>query len=52
MGSRSFQLKEIDPQARWSRSRRYKFSNLTKVEFGGGYEDALARVSADDESAE
>lgn len=52
MGTRSFQLKEIDPQARWSRSRRYKFSNLTKVDFGGGYEDSLARVAAESDNAE
>jgi hypothetical protein len=52
MGNHSFQLKEIDTKARWSRSRRYKFSDLTKVDFGGGYEDALVRVSADDEAKE
>ncbi len=41
----SFGLKEIDPEARWNRSRSYNFDNLTKVDFGGGYEDALARLA-------
>jgi len=43
---RTFGLKEIDPDARWNRSRSYKFKDLTKVDFGGGYEDALARLAA------
>jgi hypothetical protein len=47
MTDHSFSLNEIDPKARWSRSRRYLFSNLTKVDFGGGYEAALVRVAAD-----
>ncbi len=42
----TFGLKEIDPDARWTRSRSYKFKDLTKVDFGGGYEDALARLAA------
>jgi hypothetical protein len=41
----TFGLKEIDPDARWNRSRSYKFKDLTKVDFGGGYEDALARLA-------
>jgi len=43
--NRTFGLKEIDPDARWSRSRSYKFKDLTKVDFGGGYEAALARLA-------
>jgi hypothetical protein len=46
MSASTFGLKEIDPDARWSRSRSYKFRDLTKVDFGGGYEDALARLAA------
>ena len=42
----TFGLKEIDPDARWSRSRSYNFKDLTRVDFGGGYEDALARLAA------
>jgi len=48
MTSRSFGLTEIDPDARWTRSRSYQFKHLTRVDFGGGYENALARVSAED----
>lgn len=47
MTDQSYSLKEIDPKARWIRSRRYLFKNLTKVEFGGGYEDALFRLSVE-----
>ena len=42
----TFGLKEIDPDARWSRSRSYNFKDLTKVDFGGGYEDSLARLAS------
>ena len=38
-------LKEIDPGARWERVRRYNFRDITRVEFGGGYEDSLALVA-------
>jgi hypothetical protein len=41
----SFGMKEIDPDARWSRARSYKFKDLTRVDFGGGYEDALAHLA-------
>ena len=46
MSNSAFGLKEIDPDGRWNRSRSYKFRDLTKVDFGGGYEDALARLAA------
>lgn len=39
-------LEEITPAARWKRTRRYNFKDITRVEFGGGYEEALALVSA------
>ena len=42
----TFGLKEIDPDTRWTRSRSYKFSDLTKVDFGGGYETALADLAS------
>jgi len=41
----SFGLTEIDPGARWNRARSYRFEDLTKVDFGGGYEAALVAVS-------
>jgi hypothetical protein len=38
-------LREIDPNARWARKLgRHKISQITRVDFGGRYEDALARV--------
>ncbi len=40
-------LTKIDPDARWGDTKRYRFSDLTKVDFGGGYEDALAMVATD-----
>jgi len=40
-------LKKIDPDARWGDTKRYRFRDLTKVDFGGGYEQALALVAAD-----
>lgn len=42
----TFGLKEIDINARWTRSRSYKFADLTSVDFGGGYENALASLAA------
>jgi hypothetical protein len=42
----SFELKEIDTSASWDDCNRYRFSDLTRVDFGGGYEAALARVAA------
>jgi len=42
----TFGMKEIDPDARWTRSRSYKYKDLTRVDFGGGYEDALALLAA------
>jgi hypothetical protein len=42
----SFELEEIDTDASWGGRHRYKFSDVTRVDFGGGYEDALARVAA------
>jgi hypothetical protein len=40
-------LKEIDADALWRETRRYRFRDLTKVDFGGGYEEALTIVAAD-----
>lgn len=41
-------LREIDPAAKWSLTRRYKLKHVTRVEFGGGYEQALWQVSEKD----
>lgn len=42
---RSVQLLEITPSAQWEdRPTKWAFTDITRVEFGGGYEDALAIV--------
>jgi hypothetical protein len=38
-------LQEIDPQARWAGPGTYRFKDITRVDFGGGYEEALWRLS-------
>jgi hypothetical protein len=39
-------LEEISPAAKWERTRRYNFKDITRIDFGGGYEEALALVAA------
>ena len=38
-------LHEITPAARWGNTVKHRFKDITRVEFGGGYEDALWRVN-------
>lgn len=45
---KTFTLYDIDPDANWDRTYRRKFADLTKVDFGGGYEDALWRVAKEE----
>lgn len=40
-------LRKIDPDARWGDTKRYRLCDLTKIDFGGRYEEALALVAAD-----
>ncbi len=42
---KSFTLKEIDADAVWIESFKYKFDDLTKVGFGGHYENTLSLVA-------
>jgi hypothetical protein len=46
MAEKIVTLKKIDPDARWGDTKRYRFRDLTKVDFGGGYEEALMLVAA------
>jgi hypothetical protein len=46
--AKTFSLFELDPDAEWDRERQYKFADVTRVDFGGGYEDALWRVAEED----
>jgi hypothetical protein len=48
MTSKTFTLDEVDDCAEWIGLRRYRFADITKVDFGGGYEEALALVARPD----
>ncbi|HMV48975.1 MAG TPA: hypothetical protein PLD20_28585 [Blastocatellia bacterium] len=45
---KTFTLYDIDPDANWDRPHLRKLADLTKVDFGGGYEDALWRVAKEE----
>ncbi|MBA3805433.1 MAG: hypothetical protein H0X14_06955 [Acidobacteria bacterium] len=45
MTPKTFTLFEIDDCAEWDGPHRYRFKDVTKVDFGGGYEEALALVA-------
>src|SRR5260221_6667661 len=40
-------LHEIDPVGVWDGQRRHRLEDITRLDFGGGYEDALWRVAED-----
>jgi hypothetical protein len=48
MTEKTFTLYDINAGAEWERPYRRRLSDLTKVDFGGGYEDALWRVAKED----
>lgn len=44
--ARSYVIDPIDPGARWERPpRRYRFADVTRVDFGNAYERVLAQVA-------
>ncbi len=45
---KTFTLFEIDSCAEWDGPHRYRFGDITRVDFGGGYEEALALVARKD----
>jgi hypothetical protein len=45
MTEKTFTLYEIDPNAEWEGIHRYRIRDITRVDFGGGYEEALALVA-------
>jgi len=45
---KTFTLFEIDSCAEWDGPHRYRFGDITRVDFGGGYEEALALVARQD----
>lgn len=42
MTEHTFTIEGLDPNGEWNGLRRMKFSDITRVDFGGGYEQALA----------
>jgi hypothetical protein len=42
MTEATFTIDDLDSNAKWTGPRRLKFSDVTRVDFGGGYEEALA----------
>jgi len=42
MRRKTFTIEDLNCNAEWTGSRRLKFSDVTLVDFGGGYENALA----------
>lgn len=48
MTPKTFTLFEIDSCAEWEREHRYRFEDVTRVDFGGGYEEALSMVASED----
>jgi hypothetical protein len=41
-------LLEIDTQGRWDEVRHFRLKDITRIDFGGGYEAALAAVAEED----
>lgn len=48
MTLKTFTLYELDDCAEWLGPHRYRFADITRVDFGGGYEEALALVAKPD----
>ena len=45
---KSVRLLEINPQAEWwDQSTKWSFADVTRLDFGGGYEEALALIGGD-----
>jgi len=42
MTDRTFTIADLDCNAEWTGPRRMRFSDITRVDFGGGYETTLA----------
>lgn len=45
LNDKTFTMREMNPDAKWSGSKRIRFDEVTRVEFNGGYETALAQVA-------
>jgi hypothetical protein len=47
LGEESFILRQVSPAGRWNDSGGYRYDDVTRIDFGGGYEDALALVAGE-----
>ena len=45
MTEATFTIDDLDCNAEWTGPRRLKFTDVTRVDFGGGYEEALAATA-------
>ena len=45
LGDDSFILRHVTPAGRWDESGGYRYDEVTRIDFGGGYEEALALVA-------
>jgi hypothetical protein len=46
--AKTLMLYEITSTAEWEKPTRFRVADVTRIDFGGGYEDALWRVAAED----
>lgn len=51
LAKRSVRLHKINPAARWIETEKFFFEDITRIDFGGGYEEALWLVSQNERSA-
>jgi hypothetical protein len=47
IGKRSITIHQIDPEAIWEASETYRYAEITRVDFGGGYENALWMLASE-----
>ena len=45
MTEHTFTIEDLDCNGEWSGPRRMKFNDITRIDFGGGYEEALAATA-------
>jgi hypothetical protein len=50
IGKRGVTLQDIDVEAVWGVLATYRYSEITRVDFGGGYENALWMLASDGET--
>ena len=42
---KTFNLREIDHDGKWVGTKRFRYDEVTRIEFDGGYETAIAQVA-------